>query len=161
MILLYNDDIEICNPLGSHRSVHKMSKWCLWTKTTLHTCTCSTSAIHYCHGVHELNAFFFVLTQHSSNLVPVWTGYALFPSCQKALLTLCLFVASGMFYYLLANISPQYRSQIKAIQLVCVAPSSAVTNHGVDAILEPFVEDVKKLEKVCVIDILHNYFHAH
>ena len=52
-----------------------------------------------------------------------------------------------MFYYLLGNISPQFRSQLKAIQLVCVAPALVVKSHGIDAVLEPFVEDMK-LEKV-------------
>ena len=53
-----------------------------------------------------------------------------------------------MFYYLLGNINPRYRSQLKAIQLVAIANVSVIETHGVDAVLKPVVEDIKKLEKV-------------
>jgi hypothetical protein len=32
-----------------------------------------------------------------------------------------LFMFTGLFYYTLGNISPKYRSQLKAIQLLAVA----------------------------------------
>ena len=53
-----------------------------------------------------------------------------------------------MFYYLLGNVQPKYRSQLKAIQLVAVANSAVVDTIGVDAVLEPLVKDIKRLEKV-------------
>ena len=55
---------------------------------------------------------------------------------------------TAMFYYLLGNLHPKYRSQLKAIQLVAVANSSVVDAVGIDAILKPLIDDVKKLEKV-------------
>ena len=54
----------------------------------------------------------------------------------------------AMFYYLLGNIRPRYRSQLKAIQLVAVVNASIIESNGVDAVLTPLIDDVKKLEKV-------------
>ena len=53
-----------------------------------------------------------------------------------------------MFYYLLGNIRPRYRSQLKAIQLVAVVNTSIIDSNGIDAVLAPLVNDIKKLEKV-------------
>jgi len=36
------------------------------------------------------------------------------------------------------------------IQLVTLVKSQDVTKYGIDKILEPFMEDIKKLEKVCI-----------
>ena len=54
----------------------------------------------------------------------------------------------AMFYYLLGNLQPKYRSQLKAIQLVAVANSSVVDDIGIDAVLKPLIDDMKKLEEV-------------
>ena len=56
-----------------------------------------------------------------------------------------------MFYYLLGNIRPRYRSQLKAIQLVAVVNTSIIDSNGIDAVLAPLVDDIKKLEKVYII----------
>ena len=53
----------------------------------------------------------------------------------------------AMFYYLLGNVKPKYRSQLKVIQLVAVANSSVIDRNGIDAILTPVVDDIKSLEK--------------
>ena len=55
-------------------------------------------------------------------------------------------------YYTLANISPQHRSSLNMIQFVTLVKSQDVTTYGIDKILEPFMEDIKKLEKVCFWD---------
>ncbi len=54
-----------------------------------------------------------------------------------------------MFYYLLGNVRPRYRLQLKAIQLAAIANASIIETqtHGVDAVLEPVVDDIKQLEK--------------
>ena len=61
-IMMYYDDVEVCNPLGSHTKIHKLGKYivlyitntiymCLevymYTQTHahIHTCTC-TMCIH-------------------------------------------------------------------------------------------------------------------
>lgn len=56
---------------------------------------------------------------------------------------------SGAFYYLLGNMSQRFRSKIHNIQLLLLAKYSSVTEFGIDNILEPAVEDIRKLESVC------------
>ena len=51
----------------------------------------------------------------------------------------------GAFYFTLGSISPKYRSQLSAIQLVALVKSSFISTYGMDEILKPFVKDVKKL----------------
>ena len=62
----------------------------------------------------------------------------------------CFHFYTAMFYYLLGNIRPRYRSQLKAIQLIAVVNASIIESNGVDAVLTPLVDDIKKLEKVGV-----------
>lgn len=57
-------------------------------------------------------------------------------------------ILAAMFYFLLGNIRPAFRSQLKAIQLVAIANTSVVEMNGIDAILEPLMDDIKLLEKV-------------
>ena len=51
-----------------------------------------------------------------------------------------------MFYYMLGNISPYLRSQIRAIQLLAVCKTQVVERYGVDVILESFMNNLKILE---------------
>lgn len=55
---------------------------------------------------------------------------------------------AALFYYTLGNISPQYRSQIKCIQLLAITKSSILKAYGVDCVLENFMKSVKQLEQV-------------
>ena len=45
----------------------------------------------------------------------------------------------------LGNIPPKHRSTLKAINLVACATHPVVAEHGLDAIVQPFVEDLNKL----------------
>ena len=60
-----------------------------------------------------------------------------------------------MFYYTLDNLPPSLRSKLCSIQLLCVCKYSFIKKYGVDVILQPFIEDVKKLEKVNSLYIIH------
>ena len=51
-----------------------------------------------------------------------------------------------MFYYILGNLSPQYRSTLKSIQLLAITKVSVLQSHGPDKILENFMKDIRKLE---------------
>ena len=51
-------------------------------------------------------------------------------------------------YYTLGNLSPKYRSQLDAIQLLAIATSPVINKYGIDAILEPFLDDLQFLEQV-------------
>ena len=61
-----------------------------------------------------------------------------------------MFVTLAMFYYLLGNVRPKFRSQLKVIQLVAVVNSSVIKNNGIDAVLKPVVEGIKTLEKASI-----------
>ena len=54
----------------------------------------------------------------------------------------------GAFYYILGNLKPSLRSKLN-IQLLLLAKYSSVSEYGIDQMLEPIVEDIKKLESVC------------
>lgn len=54
----------------------------------------------------------------------------------------------GVVYYTLGNIHPKYRSQLDSIQLLAIATYPVIKKHGIDAILEPFLQDLKYLEQV-------------
>lgn len=59
----------------------------------------------------------------------------------------CLLL-TGVIYYTLGNIRSQYRSRLDAIQLLAIATSPVVKKYGIDAILEPFLDDLQYLEQV-------------
>lgn len=98
-LMIYYDELELCNPLGSKAKLHKVGESCI-------------------------------------------------------LLNQCVV---GIFYYILGNISPRYRSQLKAIQLLAIAKSSVVIKYGPDTILESFMGDLKVLEEVSPIILIARY----
>jgi len=56
----------------------------------------------------------------------------------------------GAFYFAVGNISPKYRSQISAIHLVALVKSTYIGTYGMDSVLKPIVDDVKKLVRINV-----------
>ncbi len=52
---------------------------------------------------------------------------------------------TGLFYFTLGNISPKLRSKLSSIQLVSIVKCTVLKKYGMNAVLRPFVEDVKKL----------------
>jgi len=54
----------------------------------------------------------------------------------------------GTFYFTLGNLSPKYRSQLTSIYLVALVKSSFISTYGIDEVIRPFVNDVKKLVTV-------------
>lgn len=95
-IILYYDELELCNPLGTSAKIHKIGKFNLLLI-----------------GMHN----------YAASL-------------------------AGVFYYQLGNLRPMYRSSLCSIHLVSIAKSSVIQKYGPDKILEPFIADVKELEKV-------------
>ena len=49
---------------------------------------------------------------------------------------------------MLGNIRPCYRSSLKSIQLVCILKASYIQKVGMNAVLQPFINEVKLLEQV-------------
>ena len=50
----------------------------------------------------------------------------------------------GCIFFTLGNIRPFLRSSLKAIFLVAVAKSSTIKANGIDAILQPFIDDLNQ-----------------
>lgn len=51
----------------------------------------------------------------------------------------------GMFYFALGNISPKFRSKLSSIHLITIVKTSLIVQYGIDTVLKPFIEDLKKL----------------
>ena len=51
----------------------------------------------------------------------------------------------GMVFFSLGNIHPKYRSSYKAIYLAIAAPSTIIESHGLNTVLQPFINDLNKL----------------
>ncbi len=59
-----------------------------------------------------------------------------------------LLISLGFFYFTLGNLAPRYRSKLSSIQLLGIVKRRVIEVYGMNAILKPFVDDLKKL--VCV-----------
>jgi len=57
-------------------------------------------------------------------------------------------MVSALFYYTLGNFEPKYRSTLKTIQLIAVVTHPLLKEYGFECVLQPFIDDVNKLEKV-------------
>ena len=55
---------------------------------------------------------------------------------------------AGIFYYVLGNLPPEYRSILHVIQLLCVVQTQIMQKYTINEILKPFMSDLKKLESV-------------
>ena len=56
----------------------------------------------------------------------------------------------GLFYYVLGNIRPKYRSMLKAIQLIALVTNPLLNEYGFEKVLSQFITDVNKLTEVYV-----------
>ena len=70
----------------------------------------------------------------------------------KCYLVVCIWHHVGMFYFTLGNLSPKFRSKLSAIQLVGIVKTTVLAMYGMDAVLQPIVDDLMKL-----VGNLHNY----
>lgn len=66
----------------------------------------------------------------------------------------------GLFHYVLGNISPKYRSSLENIQLLALANSQVISEHGIDHILNPIMEDIKVPETVMTNEISNLHYFA-
>jgi len=51
----------------------------------------------------------------------------------------------GMFYFTFGNLPPKYRSRLSAVYLVAIVKTTILSMYGMDKVLRPFVDDIKKL----------------
>ena len=54
----------------------------------------------------------------------------------------------GLFYIMLGNIDPKYRSGLHTIQLLSVVETQILQKYSIHKILESFMSDIKQLESV-------------
>ena len=52
---------------------------------------------------------------------------------------------TGIFYFVLGNLPPKFRSRLSAIHLVAIVNRNVLSQYGMDPVLRPFVDDLKKL----------------
>ena len=64
-------------------------------------------------------------------------------------------VITGFFYFTLGNLHPKLRSKYRAIQLVALCNTSYIDKYSMNAVLQPFVDDLKRL----VITLIHSVKH--
>ena len=57
----------------------------------------------------------------------------------------------SFFYFSLGNLKPKLRSKLSGIQLLAIAKHKLVGEYGMDAILHPIVEDIKKLVSLLLL----------
>lgn len=48
-------------------------------------------------------------------------------------------------YFTLGNIRPRFRSRLSAIHVVSIVSHPDLQKYGIDAVIKPFIEDIKKL----------------
>ncbi len=94
-IVLYYDELEVCNPLGLRRKKHKIGK------------------VQYMY---------------------------------VCIIILLIVMIVGAFYFILGNLRPKLRSHLNNIQLLLLAKYNTVAEFGIDRIMEPIINDIKKLE---------------
>ena len=51
----------------------------------------------------------------------------------------------GLFYFTLGNMRPKYRSKLTAIHVISIVHQKNISTYGIDAVIKPFVDDIKKL----------------
>jgi len=55
------------------------------------------------------------------------------------------YLHTGAFYFTLGNLSPKYRSKLSSIYLLALVKSKFISEYGMDAVLKPILDDIKKL----------------
>ena len=51
----------------------------------------------------------------------------------------------GLFYFILGNLLPMFRSKLRRINLAAIAKCEQIKKYGINAVLKPIMEDIKKL----------------
>ena len=51
----------------------------------------------------------------------------------------------GIFSFVLGNLPPKFRSRLSSIHLVAIVNRNVLSQYGMDSVLRPFVDDLKKL----------------
>ena len=82
-----------------------------------------------------------------------WYVYNIFSTLVIILSILVYCCIVGIFYFMLANIDPKFRSSLHTIQLVAVVRTEMIEKYPISEILEPFISDIRQLESVRITPI--------
>ena len=63
-------------------------------------------------------------------------------------LSSCHIACTGMFYYLLGNIAPNFQSTLKGIQLIACVTTENLEKYGFEIVLTPSIKDANALSNV-------------
>ena len=58
-----------------------------------------------------------------------------------------------MYYYTVANLCPKFRSKHCAVHLFAIANADLLKKYGINAIMNPLVDDLNTLYKGCKMEI--------
>lgn len=124
-LVLYYDDIEICNPLGSKKKKHKLGE-CICA----YTCKCTSE-----HSNDQLHCV------HYMYMLQVLTIVYCYASCNSNV----FIVLIGMFYFTFGNTSSLQRSKLSSIHLVAIARTALLKKYSMNKIIQPIVKELKTL----------------
>ena len=63
----------------------------------------------------------------------------------------------GTVYFSLGNIDPALRSRLDCINLVALFQADLLERYSINAVLEPFISDLKKLSAVSILHLAIHY----
>lgn len=126
-------------------------------------CDGAAFASHPLYSVKKnaLQIFFYYDELETCNPLGSKTKVHKLGMCYVCLFVIKLFIINvynyvGTFYFTLGNLPPKCRSQLTSIYLVALVKSTFITTYGIDAVLRPFVNDVRKLVCTkCVCAFVH------
>lgn len=66
-------------------------------------------------------------------------------------------MCTGMFYFLLGNLHPKYRSKLKAIQLLALCKTSYLKKYSLTPLLKHIVDDLKELVRSSTLLAIYKF----
>lgn len=63
---------------------------------------------------------------------------------------------TGMFYFMLSNVSPNKRSKLRGIQLLAICKQIMIKRYGINQVLKPIVDDIKAMVNMTLFMVLYN-----
>ena len=69
-------------------------------------------------------------------------------------------VSAAVFYFMLGNVKPKFRSKLNNIQLVALSYHKHIKKYSLDDVVAPILRDLKKLVSTCtlVCTVLHSLY---
>ena len=148
---MYYDEVELCNPIGSKRKIHKIGK-CVKT--------CKYMCAHVWHTHVHIHVYMSTLTYIYVH-VHVYTCFSIYLymyTCSYVVMH--VYICIGVFYFTMGNVNPKHRSKLKSIQLAALVKPTHLVKYGMNVVLRPIVDDLKKLVScTCLTKFIFTYMY--